>query len=399
MPTIKDKLDTVNTSVQSVLSKLADVDITTAPSTIVTATNLDVRDLTSVSDSVEAVLTDGTDTVAINASGRVEVDIEESTLDLALGTDISNVIGTASLILATGADDLVNTTDALVTAGLGYVFDGTTWDRVRGDSTDGLLVNLGTNNDVVVSASNLDVRDLASATDSVTAVITDGVETVAINTSNRMEVDLEETGLDLALGTDISAVLGTASLVLSAGADDVVNTTDMLATAAFGYVFDGATWDRMPGTSAAGVTVNIGSGGTVAANAGTNLNTSALALEATLGDVKTELVTLNASETGFTRASGTITDNTPTEIIAAVGGDYARIKKLSIQMADASPTAVTITLKSAAVTMWIFYLPATDGWLDSETFEAPLDMGTNESVTLTSSGTTTFVWNVQYKMV
>lgn len=35
----------------------------------------------------------------------------------------------------------------------GYVFDGTTWDRQRGDATDGTLVNLGTNNDVVVAGS------------------------------------------------------------------------------------------------------------------------------------------------------------------------------------------------------------------------------------------------------
>lgn len=37
---------------------------------------------------------------------------------------------------------------------------------------DGLLVNLGTNNDVVVSATNLDIRDLSSASDSVTVVAT-----------------------------------------------------------------------------------------------------------------------------------------------------------------------------------------------------------------------------------
>lgn len=34
-----------------------------------------------------------------------------------------------------------------------YYFDGTNWDRVRGDSTDGLLVNLGANNDVTVTGT------------------------------------------------------------------------------------------------------------------------------------------------------------------------------------------------------------------------------------------------------
>ena len=88
--------------------------------------------------------------------------------DVMLGTDFSSVFGTASLILATQADDVVNTSDGIQTSSFLYVFDGTTWDRLKGDSTDGMLVNLGANNDVVVSATNLDIRDLTSVSDSVT---------------------------------------------------------------------------------------------------------------------------------------------------------------------------------------------------------------------------------------
>lgn len=33
-----------------------------------------------------------------------------------------------------------------------YYYDGSTWDRIRGDSTNGALVNLGSNNDVTVTA-------------------------------------------------------------------------------------------------------------------------------------------------------------------------------------------------------------------------------------------------------
>lgn len=36
----------------------------------------------------------------------------------------------------------------------GYMFDGSTWDRVRGDSTNGLTVNLGANNDIFVNGSS-----------------------------------------------------------------------------------------------------------------------------------------------------------------------------------------------------------------------------------------------------
>lgn len=51
----------------------------------------------------------------------------------------------------TPADNLTNATQAPRVNGLGYLFDGTNWDRARGDSTDGALVNLGANNDVTAS--------------------------------------------------------------------------------------------------------------------------------------------------------------------------------------------------------------------------------------------------------
>ena len=68
-------------------------------------------------------------------------------------------------------------------------------------------------------------------------------------------------------------------------ADNALNPTAP-AVGAFLMAWDGATWDRAPGTSADGLLVNLGGNndvtvtGTVTANAGTNLNTSALALEA-----------------------------------------------------------------------------------------------------------------------
>lgn len=76
-----------------------------------------------------------------------------------------------------------------------------------------------------------------------------------------------------------------AGLVLTTQADDVANTADGLQTSSFLYVYDGSTWDRLRGTSADGMLVNLGTNndvtvtGSVTANAGTNLNTSALALE------------------------------------------------------------------------------------------------------------------------
>lgn len=63
------------------------------------------------------------------------------------------VSGTVNTELPTGAtltDNIANPTTPSVGA-LGLVFDGVTWDRQRGDSVDGTLVNLGVNNDVTVA--------------------------------------------------------------------------------------------------------------------------------------------------------------------------------------------------------------------------------------------------------
>lgn len=73
--------------------------------------------------------------------------------DFMLGTDFSGVFGTGSLLTTTQADDIANTTDGVNTSSFLYGFDGSTWDRLKGDSTNGLLVNLGSNNDVTVTGT------------------------------------------------------------------------------------------------------------------------------------------------------------------------------------------------------------------------------------------------------
>jgi hypothetical protein len=103
---------------------------------------------------------------------------------------------------------------------VGMMFDGTGWDRVRGSSVDGLLVNLGANNDVVVSATDLDIRNLLFATD---------------------KVDVS--------GSTVDTELPAAELLRENTANPTVP-----GVAAFGMVYDGATWDRLPGTDL-GVTV------------------------------------------------------------------------------------------------------------------------------------------------
>lgn len=61
--------------------------------------------------------------------------------------------GNKASIDTAGADNESNTSSRLNVRSHNSVFDGTNWDRMKGDSTDGLLVNLGTNNDVTATGS------------------------------------------------------------------------------------------------------------------------------------------------------------------------------------------------------------------------------------------------------
>ena len=132
---------------------------------------------------------------------------------------------------ATSADNFANPSTTNIMS-MGMVYDGSTWDRTRGDATNGLLVNLGSNNDVTVTGT---VTANLSATDN---AVLDAIDAVL----DTIKVDTE------AIETAVEAIQAGQ---LSNGHNVVV-------------------------TSAPTTTVT----GTVTANAGTNLNTSALATHA-----------------------------------------------------------------------------------------------------------------------
>ena len=72
---------------------------------------------------------------------------------------------------ATITDNFANPSTTSVMS-MGMAWDGATWDRLLGNSTDGLLVNLGSNNDVTVTndtAGNL----LATVGHDITGIVSD----------------------------------------------------------------------------------------------------------------------------------------------------------------------------------------------------------------------------------
>jgi len=170
------------------------------------------------------------------------IDSDTSTLvgtDFMLGTDFSNVLGTTSLVLATQADDIVNTSDGIQTSSFLYVFDGITWDRLRGDSTDGILVNLGTNNDVTVTGSvtanagtNLNTSLLALETGGNLATIAGAVS----GTEMQVDVITMPTTTVTATNLDIRDLTQASDSVLIYGSDDGGTTKRVIKTDAGGAI-------------------------------------------------------------------------------------------------------------------------------------------------------------------
>lgn len=132
---------TVNSALPVGGNNIGDVDVLTVPAPLSTtgggteATALrvtianDSTGLVSIDDNGGSLTVDGT----VAVSGTVTVDTE-ITAPSAQGDNQSNAVNLGFL------------------ANFPYYFDGTTWDRVRGDSVDGALVNLGANNDVTVAS-------------------------------------------------------------------------------------------------------------------------------------------------------------------------------------------------------------------------------------------------------
>lgn len=137
-----------------------------------------------------------TGTVTANAGTNL------NTSALLTTTNFTDVFGTSSLLLTTQVDDIANTQDSLVVSSFLYGFDGSTWDRLKGDSTDGLLVNLGANNDVTVTGT-------VSAVQSGTWNITNISGTVSLPTGAATETTLTSLLTSAQLIDDTIIVLGT----------------------------------------------------------------------------------------------------------------------------------------------------------------------------------------------
>lgn len=121
-----------------------------------------------------AISTDGSRTlVPADATNGIDVDVTRVSGQVQIGDGT-----TAVIVDATGGDAESASTASLVTSGRMKLFNGTTWDRVRGDITNGI--------DVDVTRVRPDGTNTMPSLDSVTRSgyvrITDGTNSVGIDT-------------------------------------------------------------------------------------------------------------------------------------------------------------------------------------------------------------------------
>lgn len=152
--------------------------------------------------------------------------------------------GVSADVLTAGADDTVNTTNGLFTysALMGYESVGGVWDRLKMDTSGYLYTTLAT--------------ALDGAIDEVTIQI--NAVTPQLDSTDRLAVSFY--GFNAAAGD-------TQPTVTTTQADALANTLDTLNVTNFAMLWNATTWDRWPGTAAAGAEVQ-GASATGAATVG-----------------------------------------------------------------------------------------------------------------------------------
>lgn len=216
-----------------------DVSIANA-SIVVTATDLDIRDLSAATDSVAAWTHDGTGTAITSTAGALDVNLKSPiTVDVSLDhTNDSVKIGDGTDLMAVNADGSIN---AVVTA--------TNLDiRDLAFATDSVTAHQGGTWTVTATATDFDIRDLTAATDSVSAWTHDGTGNAITSTGGSLNVNMTNTLTtnDAALAN--TAILSTANTLGTASTAEAV-VASSLANRKYLFVYNKSNRQAFVGSS------------------------------------------------------------------------------------------------------------------------------------------------------
>lgn len=227
-----------------------------------------------------------------------------------------------------GSDGVNNASRGLRVYSRMEVFNGTSWDRLRGDTT-GLTLGNGINNigfatvNVVNLArtitGNLTISDSKSYIGLTTTTLGGsiagiGFTTIAIGTGLGVYNSTKPTLTDgqrgdwqlTSRGAGIVALFandtGTAASFMADNVEDSAAsaTANKLVVMSRNYVWDGSNYDRIPGNSTDGMTVNLGSNNDVL-NAGTTKTLVTLPIGLGNNSLSTLAVPTNAQRINVTQ--------------------------------------------------------------------------------------------------
>jgi phosphohistidine swiveling domain-containing protein len=180
---------------------------------------------------------------ADNLGADLDVNVNTTSLDLMLGTDFSGVFGAVSVI-----------------SGGRVLVDGSGVTQPVSAASLPLPSGAATAANQLADGHNVTIDNAAGGS---AVNVQDGGNSLTIDNADLATIAGDTTSLDgkdLMLGTDFSAVFGTATLVTTAQADALANTLDSINATAFAYVFNGTSWDRVREGGTAGSILVDGSG-------------------------------------------------------------------------------------------------------------------------------------------
>jgi len=193
------------------------------------------------------------------AGGPVEAkgqQVMADSIPVVLASNQSSIpIDTELPAAAALTDNFANPTAPAVGA-FNMVWDGATWDRMPGAAATGVLCNIGTSITLTVDSELPAAAALADNTANPTVpgvgafnMVWDGTTWDRCPGSSTSGMTVSVSNASLAVTTELPNAVALA--------DNTANPT-VPGVGSFGMLWDGAAWDRAPGTAADGMLVNLG---------------------------------------------------------------------------------------------------------------------------------------------
>lgn len=229
--------------------KIGGVAYTTLPAAVATGDRVD--GVYTAQGAITIAAVDGTTPIGLQASDDGHLITSTDAATLALADGISNTVNLA----VDGAHAFYGA------ATFPFVFNGTTWDRVRGAAATGLEVDIVQSIFMVVDGTV--THDDPDANNPIKiGGFASAAAPADVGANDRVNAWFDPNG---ALHVIVTAADGELAEVSALDSDAVAESRRGLAVGAFGHVFNGATWDRMlEGSRAGSLLVDADASGNIA---------------------------------------------------------------------------------------------------------------------------------------